>query len=110
MNRGDIWMINIGGKAGYRPVVVLTRQNVIEHLNKVTVAEVTSQGKGYPTEIFIGERANLTKPSFVQTDNLHTVTKSRLEKHIGTLDSETMLQVSKTIVLALQLEGCFFEK
>lgn len=110
MNRGDIWMIDIGGKAGYRPGVVLTRQNVIEHLNKVTVAGVTSKGKGYPTEVFIGQKANLIKPSFVQADNLHTVAKSRLDKHIGTLDSDTMLQVSKTMVLALQLEGCFFEK
>jgi len=110
MNRGDIWMIDIGGKAGYRPVVVLTRQNVIEHLNKVTVAEVTSKGKGYPTEVFIDQKANLIKPSFVQADNLHTVAKNRLKKHIGTLDSEIMLQVSKTIVLVLQLDGCFFEK
>jgi mRNA-degrading endonuclease toxin of MazEF toxin-antitoxin module len=75
----------------------------------VTVAEVTSKGKGYPTEVFIGQKANLTKPSFVQADNLHTVAKSRLDKHVGTLDSNTMLQVSKTIVLALQLEGCFSE-
>jgi mRNA-degrading endonuclease toxin of MazEF toxin-antitoxin module len=110
MNRGDIWMIDIGGKAGYRPGLVLTRQNVIEHLNKVTVAEITSKGKGYPTEVFIGQKANLKKPSFVQADNLHTVAKSRLDKHVGTLDSDTMLRVSKTIVLALQLEGCFFEK
>jgi len=110
MNRGDIWMIDIGGKVGYRPVVVLTRQNVIEHLNKVTVAEVTSKGIGYPTEVFIGQKANLTKPSFVQTDNLHTIAKSRLEKHLGTLDTETMRQVSNTLVLALQLEGCFIDK
>ena len=46
MNRGDIWMINLGGKAGTRPVVVLTRQNVLEYLNKVIVAEITTRGKG----------------------------------------------------------------
>ena len=48
MNRGDIWMINLGGKAGTRPVVVLTRQNVLEYLNKVIVAEITTNGIGYP--------------------------------------------------------------
>ena len=98
-------MIDIGGKAGYRPGVVLTRQNVIEHLNKVTVAEVTSKGKGYPTEVFIGQKANLTKPSFVQADNLHTVSKRRLKKFLGALDSETMLEVSQKVVLALELEN-----
>jgi hypothetical protein len=28
-----------------RPALILTRQNVIPYLNKLTVAEVTSQGK-----------------------------------------------------------------
>ena len=35
-------MINLGSKAGTRPVVVLTRQNVIEYLNKVIVVEITT--------------------------------------------------------------------
>ena len=109
MNRGDVWMINLGGKAGPRPVVVLTRQNVLEYLNKVIVAEITTRGKGYPTEVFINQKANLPKPSFVQADNIHTVSKGRLEKFIGTLDSDTMVGVSKKVVLALELENCMHE-
>ena len=34
MNRGDIWMIDLGGKIGMRPFVILTRQNVLPFLNK----------------------------------------------------------------------------
>ena len=109
MNRGDIWMLDIGGKAGTRPVVILTRQNVLEYLNKITVAEITTKGKGYPTEVYINQKANLPKPSFVQTDNLHTIPKKRLEKYLGTLDPDTMLEVSRKVVLALQLESCFFD-
>jgi len=109
MNRGDIWQIDLGGRIGIRPVVVLTRQNVLEYLNKVTVAELTAKGKGYPTEVFIGQKANLPKPSFVQADNLHTVPKASLEKHLGTLDPDTMLEVSQKIVLALELETCLQE-
>jgi len=45
MNRGDIWFIDPGGKSGKRPVVIVTRQNVIEHLNKVAVVEITTKGK-----------------------------------------------------------------
>ena len=33
MNRGDIWQVDLGGKAGTRPAVVLTRQKVLEYLN-----------------------------------------------------------------------------
>ena len=105
MNRGDVWIIKLGGKAGTRPVVVLTRQNVIEFLNKVVVAEITTKGKGYATEVFIDQKANLPKPSFVQADNIHTVPKKSLEKYFGTLDFDTMLEISKKVVLALELEG-----
>ncbi|MEE9308433.1 MAG: type II toxin-antitoxin system PemK/MazF family toxin [Spirochaetia bacterium] len=109
MNRGDIWQIDLGGRIGIRPVVVLSRQKVLEYLNKVTVAEVTTKGKGYPTEVFIDQKANLPKPSFVQADNPHTVPKASLEKRLGTLDPDTMLEVSQKIVLALELEASFPE-
>ena len=86
MNRGDIWYIDPGGKSGKRPVVIITRQNVIEHLNNVAVVEITAKGKGYPTEVFIDHKGNLPISSFVQTDNIHTVPKNRLVKYIGRLD------------------------
>ena len=94
MNRGDIWQIDLGGRIGTRPVVILTRQNVLRHLNKVTVAEVTSRGKGYPAEVFIGQESNLARPSFVQADNLHTLPKARLQKRPGRLGPDTMLRRS----------------
>ena len=109
MNRGDIWMIDLGGKIGTRPIVVLTRQNVLQYLNKVTVAEVTTKGKGYPTEVFIGQKANLQEPSFVQADNLHTVPQKKLARYVGTLDKQTMLEISRKVVLALELESCFYD-
>ena len=107
MNRGDIWLIDLGGRTGRRPAVILTRQNILEYLSKVSVAEVTTKGKGYPTEVFIGQKANLQKPSFIQTDNIHTVAKHRLVKYLGTLDPGTMSEVSKKVVLALELESYF---
>ena len=106
MNRGDIWIIDLGGKIGTRPAVILTRQNVLEYLNKVTVAEVSTKGKGYPTEVFIGQKANLSKASFIQPDNIHTIPKHRLVKYMGTLDALTMREVSKKVILALELETC----
>ncbi len=109
MNRGDVWVIDLDGKASKRPVVVLTRQNILKYLNKVTVAEITTKGKGYPTEVFIGQKANLPKASFAQADNIHTVTKKRLVKYIGTLDSTTMQEISIKVVMALELETCFVE-
>ena len=108
MNRGDVW-IDPGGRIGRRPVVVLTRQNVLQFVNKVTVAEITTRGKGYPTEIAIDQKANLPKASFVHADDLHTVPKQRLEKYVGTLDSGILREVSRKVVLALELETAIDE-
>lgn len=111
VNRGDIWYIDLGGRAGKRPVLVLTRQGVIDYLNKVTVVEITARGKGYPTEVFIDSAGNLPSPSFVQADNIHTVPKNKLIKYAGTLDRELLKEVSLKIILALGLEDaaeCFY--
>ena len=104
MNRGDIWHLDLGGRAGKRPALILTRQGVIAHLNKLTVAEITSAGKGYPTEVALGRKAHLPKESFVQLDNLQTVSKDRFVKYIGSLDATTMRTVGRTLILALGLE------
>jgi mRNA interferase MazF len=107
VNRGDVWELDLGGRAGRRPALILTRQAVIPHVNKVTVAEITSKGKGYPTEVAIGMKGNLRRESYVQLDNVQTVSKTRFVKYLGALDAVTMQMVGRRLVLALELEGCY---
>lgn len=104
MNRGDVWQLDFGDRAGRRPALILTRQGVIAHVNKLTVAEITSRGKGYSTEVALGHGANLTKESFVQLDNLQTVSKTRFVKYLGSLDPGTMQMIGRKLILALGLE------
>jgi mRNA-degrading endonuclease toxin of MazEF toxin-antitoxin module len=104
VNRGDVWQLDLGGKAGRRPALIVTRQSVIAYLNKLTVVEITSAGKGYPTEVAIGQKANLPKESFVQLDNIQTVSKERFMKYLGALDADTMKIVGRKLILALGLE------
>ena len=86
--------------------MIVTRQAVISHLNKVTVAEITSAGKGYPTEVAIGQKTNLPKDSYVQLDNIQTVSKDRFVKYVGALDAAAMKAIGRKLVLALGLEDC----
>lgn len=104
MNRGDVWMLDLGGRAGRRPALIITRQAVLPWVNKVTVAEITSSGKGYPTEVAIGQKANLARESYVQLDNIQTVAKSRFVKYVGALDPATMRIVGQKTILALGLD------
>ena len=104
MNRGDLWLLDLGGRAGRRPALIVTRQAVIPHVNKLTVAEITTAGKGYPAEVSIGHKANLTKESFVTLDNIQTISKERFVKYLGALDATTMRTIGRTLVLALGLD------
>ena len=104
MNRGDVWLLDLGGRAGRRPALIVTRQAVVSHVNKLTVAEITSIGKGYPTEVAIGHGANLARESYIQLDNIQTVSKQRFVKYVGALDAATMQIVGRKLILALGLE------
>ena len=95
---------------GSPPVVVLTLQNVLQYVNKATVAEITTKGKEYPIEIAIDRKANLPKASFVQADNVQTVPKQRLDRYVGTLGPATMRESSSKVILALELVSATDEK
>ncbi len=103
MKRGEIWEAALGGKAGNRPVLILTRSGVIPYLNKVVVAEITSQGKGYPTQIAIGKLANLSQHSFVSAESLHSIPKECLRRYRGELPSSILQEVNQAILFALDL-------
>jgi mRNA-degrading endonuclease toxin of MazEF toxin-antitoxin module len=66
--------------------------------------------EGYPTEVDINQKANLPQPSYVQLDNIQTISKQRFAKFLGTIDTDLMNQVSEKVVLALQLENAFASK
>ena len=63
-----------------RPVLVLTRQHVIELLNWVMVAPVTSTIHGLPSEVLVGIDEGLKAASAVNLDNVQSVDKSRLRR------------------------------
>jgi mRNA interferase MazF len=102
MTRGEIWFAEAGRKR--RPVVVLTRPEVIDVRALVTVAEVTSSIRGIGAEVaFDHEGAGLDQPSVVNCDGLHTITKTSLTTYAGSVDDETMERICAAIDYAL---GC----
>jgi mRNA interferase MazF len=99
--RGDIWLAEVGQKP--RPVVVLTRDAVLDVRANVTVAEVTTQGRGLAVEVPIGPDTGIAEPSVVNADGIHTIAQRRLTKRLGTVDDKTLDDICAAIVAAL---GC----
>ena len=102
MTRGEIWLAEVGRKP--RPVLVLTRPEVIDVRLLVTVAEITTQIRGLAAEVaFDPLEAGLDRTSAINCDGLHTMAQSSLTRHIGSVDSTVMASVCRALNFAL---GC----
>ncbi len=100
MKRGEVWWAEVGGKR--RPVLVLTRTEVIDVRRLVTVAEITTTIRGLAVEVPIGtDEAGLAQGSVVNCDGLHTIRRSSLARRAGCLDTSTMHDVCGAIGHAL---------
>lgn len=68
-----------------RPVLVLTREPVRPHLNRVTVAPITSRIRGLTTELPVGAGNGLDHDSVVSLDNIATIAAADLGRQVGRL-------------------------
>ena len=103
MNRGEVWLAQVGRKR--RPVLVLTRDEVLDVRSLVTVAEVTTTMRGLAAEVTIDhERAGLDHESAINCDGLHTIPQSMLTEQVGTLDANELKRVCAAVSYAL---GCW---
>ena len=103
VNRGEIWMYEFRPPDKRRPVVVITRQDVIGLLDTVTVAPITSAIRGAPSEVMVGAAHGLKKDSAINLDHVQTVQQSRLRRFVGTLTSEKIAEVCRALAIAT---GC----
>lgn len=103
VNRGDIWLFTFKPPDKRRPVLVLTRQEVIGLLSTVMVAPITSAIRGAPSEVLVGVDEGLKAPSAINLDHVQTVERQQLSHYIGSLNREKMQAVCKALAIAT---GC----
>lgn len=103
VNRGEIRLYTFEPPDKRRPVLVLTRQDVIGLLRTVMVAPVTSTIRGSPGEVVVGIDEGLKKRSAVNLDHVQTVDLDCLERFIGTVGPEKMTEVCAALRIAT---GC----
>src|SRR5437870_947188 len=86
-----------------RPVLVLTRPEVIGLLQTVMVAPITSTIYGAPSEVVVGTDEGLKHPSAVNLDHVQTVVRARLVGYVGSLQDAKMRSVCRALGIAT---GC----
>ena len=105
VRRGEIWRYRFKSPDKLRPVVVLSRPEVIGLLHTVVVAPVTSTIRGAPSEVPIGTPEGLKHVSAVNLDHVQTVEKARLSGYVGSLAPEKMRAVCRALAIALACDG-----
>jgi len=102
VTRGEVWLAQVGRKR--RPVVILTRSEVIDVRQLVTVAEITTTIRGLAVEVeFDYQSAGINRPSAINCDGIHTIAQASLTKRLGAVDEIVMGKVCWALNYAL---GC----
>ena len=103
MKRGEIRWYKFTHPDKKRPVLVLTRDSILEYLGEVTVAPITSTIRDIPSEVPLGRGDGMPRDCAVNCDHLQTVSKDKLGGLITTLSVGKLADVRKAVSFALSL-------
>jgi mRNA interferase MazF len=101
MRRGEIWMFRFAPPDKQRPVLLLTRSDMIPVLNTVTVAPLTRTIRGVASEVPVGQEAGLKEVSVVNLHHVVTVPRAGLRRFVGSVTPATMARVRAALLFAL---------
>ena len=103
MRRGEVHWYKFARPDKKRPVLIVTRNSVIEYLGEVTVVPVTTTVRDIPSEVFLAQADGMPRDCAVNCDHLQTVSKGKIGPLIITLSGEKMAEVSRAIRFALDI-------
>ncbi len=103
MKRGEIRQYKFKAPDKKRPVLILTRDSILEYLGEVTVAPITSTIRDIPSEVFLSENDGMPEDCVINFDHIQTVSKAKIGSLITTLSPGKIEQVREAILFALNL-------
>jgi mRNA interferase MazF len=103
VKRGEVRWYRFASPDKKRPVLIRTRNSIIEHIGEVKVAPVTSIVRDIPSEVLLGDGDGMPRACAVNCDHLQTVAKARLGGLLTTLSRSRLDEVSRAISFALDL-------
>ena len=101
MERGEIRWVMFKPPDKRRPVLILTRQELIPHLSDVVVAPLTTTIRQTKSHVSIDAAEGLAVTSAIKPDNLVSVQRQNVGARICTLSDEQMEHVNRAIEYAL---------
>ena len=104
IRRGDVRWYRFARPDKRRPVVVLTRDSIIQYLGELTVAPITATIRDIPSEVLLAKLDGMPKACAVNLDHVQTVSKGKVEGLITTLSNLRMEMLRQSLHFALGFE------
>ena len=103
MKRGEIRWYKFKAPDKKRPVLILTRDSILEYLGEVTIAPITSTIRDIPSEVFLSKQDGMARECAINFDHIQTVSKAKIGSLITQLSADKLIQVRKAIQFSLNL-------
>src|SRR3972149_9838551 len=103
MKRGEVRWYKVKSPDKKRPVVILTRNTILEYLGEVTVAPVTTTIRDIPSEVPLSKEDGMHNNCAINCDHLQTVSKANIGTLITTLSKEKLFEIRNAVFFALNL-------
>ncbi|HWQ77945.1 MAG TPA: type II toxin-antitoxin system PemK/MazF family toxin [Anaerovoracaceae bacterium] len=100
--RADLDPVRGSEQAGFRPVLVISSEEVNQHLPIITVVSLTTVKQGrkvYPIEAYLSkEESGLPKDSIVMAHQIRAVAKDRLGEKYGEIKNHEIKEKIRNAV------------
>jgi mRNA interferase MazF len=101
MRRGEIRWYRFASPDKRRPVVILTRDSILEYLSEVTIAPVTSTVREIPTEVMLTSADGMPRDCAINLDHVQTVSRKKIGALITALAPHRMGELRAALLFAL---------
>ncbi len=105
VKRGEIYIADLpevegSVQYGIRPVLIIQNDKGNASAPTIIIAPISSRmhKANFPTHVNV---QGLQRPSFVALEQIRTIDKRRLKRHVGRIDEETQNKVNRAILVSL---------
>ncbi|MFO8070797.1 MAG: type II toxin-antitoxin system PemK/MazF family toxin [Polyangia bacterium] len=105
MQRGEIRWYTFAAPDKRRPVLILTRDSVIESLNEIIVTPATRTIRGLASEVFLAPEEGMPAACVLNFDHIALAQRVRIGSLITTFPADRWPEVKNALLTA-----CGFEK
>lgn len=102
-NPGEVWLADLGLTAKTRPVVIVSRFDPDAPRALVIYIPITTQNRESRYEVKLPKLFFLDHESWVNVQGIGSLPRIRLQRKLGKLSDEVMIQVKEAIRFALDL-------